>query len=153
MPEFTAPDGLTINYVESGDPTAPAVVLLHGFTADLRMWMPVSEALARDYRVIAPDLRGHGRTRAPEDLDEYTMERYEGDVLALLDELEIDIAAVVGCSFGGMIAVCLAVHHPGRIAGLVLSDTSAAWRRRKRWRSSRSSSPPTTAPTPAARSS
>jgi pimeloyl-ACP methyl ester carboxylesterase len=127
MPEVVTPDGLSINYVDSGDAAAPAVILLHGFTADLRMWMPVSEALARDYRVIAPDLRGHGRTGAPEDLDDYTMERYEGDVLALLDALEIDVAAVVGCSFGGMIAVCLAVHHPERVAGLVLSDTSAAF--------------------------
>ena len=127
MPEFTAPDGLIINYDEWGDPAAPPVLLLHGFTADLRMWTPVSEPLSRDYRAIAPDLRGHGRTSAPEDLDEYTMERYEADVLALLDHLDIEVAAIAGCSFGGMIAVCLAVHHPERVAGLVLSDTSAAF--------------------------
>jgi pimeloyl-ACP methyl ester carboxylesterase len=127
MPQLTAPDGLTINYAEWGDLESPAVVLLHGFTADLRMWAGQTEPFSTDYRVIAPDLRGHGRTDAPEDPADYTMERYRDDLLALLDGLGIDICALVGCSFGGMIAVHFATEHPERIAALVLSDTSAAF--------------------------
>lgn len=127
MPELVLADDLTLNYQEWGDTESPAVVLLHGFTADLRMWMAHVDPLARDYRVIAPDLRGHGRSSAPEDLNSYTMEAYADDLRALLDALEIDVCALVGCSFGGMIAVHFATAHAERVAGLVLSDASAAF--------------------------
>lgn len=126
MPEITTGD-LTMHYGEAGDSEAPAVVLLHGFTSDNRMWLPVIDALSQDYRVIAPDMRGHGATTAPEDLDSYTMEAYAGDLLALLDALEVDVCALVGCSFGGMVALHFAVHHADRVAGLVISDSSAAY--------------------------
>lgn len=126
MPEITAGD-LTISYGEAGDTEAPAVVLLHGFTSDNRMWLPVVDALSQDYRVIAPDLRGHGATTAPPDLDSYTMEAYAEDLQSLLDALEVDVCALVGCSFGGMVALHFAVHHSDRIAGLIVSDSSAAY--------------------------
>jgi pimeloyl-ACP methyl ester carboxylesterase len=117
----------TTFYAEAGDQEAPAVVLLHGFTSDNRMWLPVAGALSEDYRVIAPDLRGHGGSTAPEDLDSYTMEAYADDIARLLDTLEIDVCALVGCSFGGMVALQFATAYPERLAGLVLSDSSAAY--------------------------
>ncbi len=120
-------NGITINYEEWGDPEAPAVVLLHGFSSDLRMWAAVVDAFARDYRVVAPDLRGHGLTSVPEALSAYTMEAYVEDLRALLDALEIEICALVGCSFGGMIAAQAAVTMAERFAGVVLSDSSAAF--------------------------
>ena len=101
MPEVEA-NGIRINYDDQGDPEAPAVVLLHGYTSDLRMWHPTVAALCRDYRVIAIDLRGHGRTTAPEDLASYTMEAYAEDVRCLLDALELSVCAMVGCSFGAL---------------------------------------------------
>jgi pimeloyl-ACP methyl ester carboxylesterase len=125
MPEFRR-DDFTIFYEEAGDLESPAVVLLHGFTSDNRMWLPVAGELSQDYRVIAPDLRGHGATTAPEDLDSYTIEQFADDVKALLDHLEVDICALAGCSFGGMVALQFAATWPERLAGLVLSDTSAA---------------------------
>ncbi|WP_322796747.1 alpha/beta fold hydrolase [Tepidiforma sp.] len=126
MPTFEH-DGLTFAYETWGDPEAPAVVLLHGFTSDLRMWHPVVERIAGDYAVIAMDLRGHGQSAAPEDLSLYTAELLAGDVGALLDHLGVDLCVLVGCSFGGMIALQYAVDAPGRLAGLVLTDTSAAY--------------------------
>lgn len=126
MPQFEH-DGITLNYEDIGDPEAPAVVLLHGFTSDLRSWAPILEDLTADYRAIALDLRGHGKSSAPEDLDAYTIEALAGDVAALLDHLEVDICVVVGSSFGGMVALQFAVTWPERLAGLVLSDTSAAF--------------------------
>ncbi|MBA4180977.1 MAG: hypothetical protein C0506_10355 [Anaerolinea sp.] len=120
-------NGITINYEDYGDPEAPAVVLLHGYTSDLRMWRGCLDALTRDYRVLAPDLRGHGRSSSPEDGDSYTMETYAEDLRCFLDSLEVEICALVGCSFGGMVALQFAVTWPGRLAGLVLSDTSAAY--------------------------
>lgn len=126
VPQFEH-DGITINYEDMGDREAPAVVLLHGFTADLRSWAPLCEELTADYRAIAIDLRGHGLSSAPEDLDAYTIEALTADVAALLDHLEIDICALAGSSFGGMVALQFAVTWPERLAGLVLSDTSAAF--------------------------
>ena len=126
MPEFVR-DDLTMYYEEAGDPEAPPVVLLHGFTSDNRMWLPVAEMLSEDYRVIAPDMRGHGATGAPEELDAYTMAAYAGDVKALLDFLAVDVCALAGCSFGGMVALQFATTWPEVVAALVLSDTSAAF--------------------------
>lgn len=127
MPVFSRDDDFTINFETWGDPASPAVVLLHGFTGDLRNWARHAEALAGQYLVIAPDLRGHGQTSAPEDLDSYTMEAYADDLRALLDHLGVDICAIVGSSFGGMIALQFATTWPERVAGLVVSDTSAAY--------------------------
>ncbi len=126
MPEISRGD-FTISYEEAGDLESPAVVLLHGFTSDNRMWLPVAGPLSEDYHVIAPDLRGHGATTAPEDIESYTIEAYADDLASLLDRLEIDVCALVGCSFGGMVALQFATTWPERLAGLVLSDTSAAF--------------------------
>ena len=126
MPDVTRGE-FSMFYAEAGDQEAPAVVMLHGFTSDNRMWLPVAGPLSEDYRVIAPDLRGHGASSAPDDLDSYTMETYAEDIAYLLDTLEIDVCALVGCSFGGMVALQFATTYPGRLAGLVVSDTSAAY--------------------------
>lgn len=127
MPELTLSDGATLVFDDWGDPEAPPVVLLHGFTSDSRMWQPHVEAFSADYRVIAPDLRGHGRSSGPEDLASYTMERYSEDLRELLDHVGADLCALAGCSFGGMIAADFTVRWPERVAALVLSDTSAAF--------------------------
>ncbi len=125
MPELINGD-MTIQYERWGDPEAPAVVLLHGFTADLRMWNENVEALSQDFAVIAPDLRGHGLSSAPEDPAEYAIDAYRMDLLVLLDQLNIDVCALVGCSFGGMIALDFACTYPERVAALVVSDSSPA---------------------------
>lgn len=116
-----------MNYQEWGDPEAPAVVLLHSFAADLRMWFACIPPLAEDYRVIAPDLRGHGLTASPEDIGAYAMAAYAEDLRAFLDALEVELCALAGCGFGGMAALQFTVNWPERVAGLVLTDTSAAF--------------------------
>lgn len=125
MPDFER-DGITIHYETQGDPATPAVVLLHGFTSDHRMWLPVVEALRESFYLIAPDLRGHGRSGAPEAVDAYSMETYAEDLQALLGHLQVDLCVLAGCSFGGMVALQFAVTWPERIAGLVLTDSSPA---------------------------
>jgi 3-oxoadipate enol-lactonase len=93
----------------------PAVVLLHAGVADRRMWDAVTPALAHSFRVIRPDLRGFGQTPQPPgpyaDAD---------DVDALLEELGVTDAAVVGSSFGGRVAMELTTLHPARVSSLVL---------------------------------
>jgi len=127
MPTLALSDDISINYETWGDPEAPPVILLHGFTGDLRMWAPHVEPLSADYFVVAPDLRGHGLSSAPEDLDAYSIEIYTDDIRALLDHLGGDVCAIVGCSFGGMIALQFATTWPERLAGLVISDAGAAY--------------------------
>ncbi len=126
MPEFER-DGVVLSYATWGDPEAPSVVLLHGFTSDQRMWLPHVEAFAGDYRVIVPDLRGHGRSDSPESLDAYSMEVYAEDLRALLDEVGAGVCALIGCSFGGMVALQFATTWPERVAALVVSDSSPAY--------------------------
>ncbi len=128
MPEIER-DAVRLHYETIGDPAHPPVVLLHGFTSDLRMWHPVARFLAESYYLVIPDLRGHGQSASPEGLDAYHMAEYAADLEALVNELHLDLFALVGCSFGGMVAMHFAVDHPGRIAALVLSDTSPAYER------------------------
>ena len=127
MPDFQTSDGVQMHYETWGDPASPPVVLLHGFTASLRMWNAQVEPLSADYFVVAPDLRGHGASDAPEDLDTYTLERFALDIRELLDEMSIEICALAGCSFGGMIALQFGVLFPERLACLVISDASPAY--------------------------
>jgi pimeloyl-ACP methyl ester carboxylesterase len=118
--------GARLRYVEQG--AGAPVVLLHGFTADIeRAWMQtdVMPKLARDYRVIALDLRGHGRSDKPRDA-----RAYEGlalDVIRLLDHLGIERAHAVGYSLGGIILARLLATHEERFLSVTLA--AAAYRR------------------------
>lgn len=93
----------------------PPVLLLHSGVADRRMWSDVAPALAAAHRVVAPDLRGFGDSPLPG--EQFTD---AADLVALLDDLGVDRAAVVGSSFGGRVALELATSHPGRVSALVL---------------------------------
>lgn len=101
------------------------VVLLHAFPLDHRMWCHQQQALTGlGYRVLSPDYRGFGENRqalpSTPDLDTFA-----DDVVALLDEHDIDRAVVGGLSLGGYVAMNLLRRHPGRLAGLILADTRA----------------------------
>jgi 3-oxoadipate enol-lactonase len=91
------------------------VLFLHAGGMDGRMWRPLVERLQDRYWVIVPDLRGHGTTPMPP--EEYSD---VDDVLAVLDDLKIERTPVVGCSFGGRVALQLATAAPQRVSGLVL---------------------------------
>ena len=126
MPTFKR-EGVSLYYEMSGNPDNPPVVLLHGFTSDHRAWRQLSEVLATSFWVVTPDLRGHGASDAPDDLDSYSIETYADDLAGLLQHLQIDLTAIVGCSFGGMIALEYSVQHPETLSALVLTDTSPAY--------------------------
>lgn len=93
----------------------PPVVLLHAGIADRGMWRPVSAALADRYRVLRYDLRGYGESGLPAEPF-----AHHDDVVGVLDGLGIDRAALVGCSFGGRVALDAALAHGDRVAALVL---------------------------------
>lgn len=106
------------------------LVLVHGFPLDHSMWAAQIEALSAVGRVLAPDLRGFGQSRAHETLDGsalVTMEQLADDLAALLDALDITAPIVFGgLSMGGYVALQFARKHAARLRGLVLCDTRAA---------------------------
>lgn len=116
-----------LHYTDEGAGTP--VVLLHGFAvnADLNWRLPgLTRALARSYRVIALDLRGHGLSAKPHDPERYGF-AMAADVIALLDHLGLDKVHLVGYSLGGIIALKLATTHPDRL--LTASPLGAGWER------------------------
>jgi 3-oxoadipate enol-lactonase len=108
-------------YQTAGAPGAPWVVLVAGFSAPLEMWAPQIPALVTDHRVLAYDMRGHGRSDVP--FGGYDAGTQSEDLLGLMDSLGVQRACVVGDAAGGVIAVELALRHPLRVSSLVLVGT------------------------------
>lgn len=122
MPTLTTASG-TIRYETDGDPSRSAVVLSNSLGTNLDLWEPQAAALAERFHVVRYDSRGHGRSSSP--AGPYTMSDLAGDVVALLDHLEIERAHVVGISIGGLTGQYLAVEHPDRVDRLVVANTAA----------------------------
>jgi 3-oxoadipate enol-lactonase len=95
----------------------PPVLLVHAGVADLRMWAGVAQRLSSAHRVIVCDLRGFGRTPLPPGPVSHT-----GDLVSLLDDLGVAATAVGGASFGGEVALELALRAPERVSALALMD-------------------------------
>ena len=109
-----------LHYVErSGDRGAPLVVLLHGFPEFWYSWRHQLVALAdAGYRVVAPDLRGYGRSDKPRGIDAYQIETLADDVAHLIEALGAQRASVVGHDWGGMVAWWHAMRHPAQVETL-----------------------------------
>jgi pimeloyl-ACP methyl ester carboxylesterase len=104
--------------------TAPTAVAVHGITANGLSWARVAELLHGRVTLLVPDLRGRAGSRdAP---GPYGLARHADDVVAILDELNIDRAVFVGHSMGGYVAALAAVRHPDRTNGVVLVDGGLA---------------------------
>ncbi|HVC77413.1 MAG TPA: alpha/beta fold hydrolase [Candidatus Micrarchaeaceae archaeon] len=107
-------NGARIHYTRSG--AGYPVVFLHAGVADSRMWEPQGAGLANHFDVIAPDMRGYGKSELPAKSWSPI-----ADVLALMDALRIREAPhVVGCSIGGGVAIDFALEHSDRVSKLVL---------------------------------
>ncbi|WP_337157283.1 alpha/beta hydrolase [Pseudomonas putida] len=118
------PNGTTLAYYEAGDPKGPALVLLHGFTDNARSWSLTLPYLDARYRIIAVDLRGHGRSSAPECC--YALNDMAYDIRLLLDRLGIAKASLVGHSLGSILAQTLAEQYPERVDKVVLVSSTGS---------------------------
>jgi len=119
VPSFTY-HGHRLAYSQQGSGPRP-VVLLHGLLLSQRMHLPLAEDLAsRGNRVITLDLLGHGASDRPRDMWRYSMSFFGDQVLALLDELEIDQAVLMGTSLGANVTLEVASSAPERLRGMVL---------------------------------
>ena len=114
---------VALHHETDGDPDAPPLVLLGSLGSALDMWEPQLPALTTRYRVIRVDHRGHGKSPVPP--GPYTVAELAGDVLALLDKLELERVSFAGLSLGGMVGMYLASETPERIDRLALCATSA----------------------------
>jgi 3-oxoadipate enol-lactonase len=101
----------------------PPVVLLHPFPANHEFWMPVAQALATRYRIILPDLRGHGDSGVGQ--GPATMDKHAADLAGVMDDADIGRAPLVGASIGGYVMFEFWRRHRGRVAALVLCNTKA----------------------------
>ena len=112
-------NGMRLHLRDSGPKDAPAVIMIHGFGGSLHSWEPWAQALSTDHRVIRFDLPGCGLS-APDPSGNYTDARSVQLLLALMDQLGIARASIVGHSIGGRIAWTFAAMHPDRVDKLVL---------------------------------
>jgi pimeloyl-ACP methyl ester carboxylesterase len=113
--------GLRLNYLDWGNEGAPVLVLVHGAKDHARSWDWTANALRRDWRVIAPDLRGHGDSDWSPD-GAYLSSYYLLDLANLLDVVGDQSVSLLGHSFGGNISARLTAALPDRVRKLVLVD-------------------------------
>ena len=114
-------DAAEISYWTVGD--GPAVVLLHPFPAHHEFWLPVAEVLTARYRVILPDLRGHGESGIAE--GPATMEKHAADVARVMDDADVGRAPMIGVSIGGYVLFEFWRKYRSRVAALGLCNTKA----------------------------
>ncbi len=118
---YRHPNGIHTFFVEAGPPQGETLLLLHGLGADHAMWAPQIPVFAdHGYRVLVPDLLGHGQSSRVKSL---TLADWNRQLTELLDHLGIDRCTPIGVSMGGVIAQFLAISHPDRLQRLILCDT------------------------------
>jgi 3-oxoadipate enol-lactonase len=101
----------------------PSVVLLHPFPANHEFWLPVAQSLSTRYRLIMPDLRGHGHSDIGE--GPATMAKHAADIARIMDDAEVGRAPIVGVSVGGYALFEFWRQQRGRVAALGLCNTKA----------------------------
>lgn len=113
-------NGATIAFRDLGD--GDALLLLHGFGGTGAMWNPLVSELSRHYRLIIPDLRGHGESTNP--VGHFTHDDAAADILGLLDALDLESVGAVGFSSGGMTLLHMATSQPDRLEAIALVGTT-----------------------------
>ena len=119
-------DGVRMFYREAGDPTAPVMLLLHGFPSSSHMYRDLIPLLATRFRVIAPDLPGFGFTEVPTDRNyHYTFDNLALTVGHFVDALALSRYALYVFDYGAPVGLRLAVAHPERVSALVSQNGNA----------------------------
>src|SRR5919201_3011238 len=123
-------DGVRLHYEIHGPDNGTPIVAVHGFASDYRLnWVGTrwQEALTMNgFRVIGLDCRGHGHSDKPHDEAAYAVETMAGDVVRLLDHLDVEAAAYLGYSMGSRIGLEVVMEHPDRISRAVFGGIGGA---------------------------
>jgi pimeloyl-ACP methyl ester carboxylesterase len=129
MQRLTRPDGVTVAYeVHNPQGSGVPILLTHGFGATAGMWDRNVDALSVDRPVIVWDMRGHGSSDAPKDMDRYSEQISVADMAAILDAAGVDRAVLGGMSLGGYLSLVFHLVYPQRVAALALVDTGPGYR-------------------------
>jgi 3-oxoadipate enol-lactonase len=120
---FVSVNDIEVHCSIAGDPDAPVLLCLHSLATDHRVWDAQVPALEGHFRVVRPDLRGHGdtTTTAPP----YDLQQLRLDALGVLDALDVDRATVMGVSIGAIVALGLALDSSSRTERIVVADCRA----------------------------
>lgn len=118
---------LNLHIEEAGPTDGPLVILLHGFPETSRAWRKVMQPLAdKGLRVVAPDLRGYGKSDVPAGRDAYALDTLAADIVGLADALGAPTFALVGHDWGGIVAWAVAARHPERLSRLIILNAPHA---------------------------
>ena len=119
-------DGLSIFYREAGDPTAPALLLLHGFPSSSHMFRDLIPLLSPHFHVVAPDLPGFGFSEAPDrSRFSYTFDRVADVIEAFTEAIGLTRYAIYIFDYGAPVGLRLAIRHPERITAIVSQNGNA----------------------------
>jgi 3-oxoadipate enol-lactonase/4-carboxymuconolactone decarboxylase len=121
---FVKVGDLAVHVRVDGPPGATPIMMLHSLGTNASVWESQAAALSSSFRIIRPDMRGHGLTTCTP--GPYSMAQLAADVAGVMDALGVAKAHVAGISIGGMIAQALAAADPARVASLLLVDTAMA---------------------------
>jgi len=121
MRRLPGPAGL-LAVEEHGQGPLP-LILIHGMAGDASFWASLVRALGPGYRVIIPELRGHGRSGQPSD-GQYAIAAHAADLVAVVEAMALDRVVLVGHSFGASVALEAATLMPTQVAGMVLLDAA-----------------------------
>ena len=120
------PTGVRVHVAEAGPQDAPPVLCLHGWPQHFLIWRHLWPELSDRYRVICPDLRGHGWSGWPDDGD-FRKARFADDAVALMDALGIPQAHVIGHDWGAWTAMLLGLGHPERVQSVLALSIVHPW--------------------------
>lgn len=130
MPMIDA-DGCLLNVSVEGRDSGPTIMLSNSLGTTMQMWEPQMAALTKLFRVVRYDRRGHGKSGVP--AGPYSMDRFGKDVLAILDDLNIERVHWCGVSMGGMVGQWLGANAPERVGKLVLANTACYYADPTNW--------------------
>jgi pimeloyl-ACP methyl ester carboxylesterase len=119
-------DGVKIHYEVAGE--GPALILTHGYSSTAEMWDGQIAPLAKDFKVITWDMRGHGQSDYPDDLAAYSEAATVADMAALLGAVGAKDAVVGGLSLGGYMSLAFHRAHPERTRALLIVDTGPGYK-------------------------
>jgi pimeloyl-ACP methyl ester carboxylesterase len=120
-------NGVKIHYEVHGK--GPVILLTHGYSATSHMWHGQIEPLSKAHTLVIWDMRGHGQSDYPQDLDRYSEAMTVGDMLALLDAVGAKSAIVGGLSLGGYMSLAFHLAHPERVRALLILDTGPGFKK------------------------
>lgn len=118
---FQKVNGINIHYVTEG--SGPLVVLLHGFPENAYSWRHQIPALSKNFKVVAPDLRGYGETDKPQDIPSYRLDNLVSDLTGLIQALGYQKAHIIGHDWGGAVAWACAITKPQFIDHMIILNS------------------------------